>query len=62
MKTVRDDGGGFVEVTLRRAAYDRLRSVLRRYTLCEESVEDSCWLAAFLAQLDRRDAEDFGVN
>jgi hypothetical protein len=61
MKAVNEENG-FVEITLRAAAYRHLRGVLRRYTLCEESADDSLWLERFLADLDRRDAEDIGTN
>jgi hypothetical protein len=61
MKAIQDQHG-LVEITLRHEVYDRLRGVLRRYTLCEETDADSMWLERFLDDLDRRDAEDLGVN
>lgn len=62
MKAVQRKDNGLVEILLRATVYDHLRSVLRRYTLCEETADDYRWLETFLADLDRRDAEDAGVN
>jgi hypothetical protein len=53
---------GFVEILLRATVYDHLRGVLKRYTICEETADDSTWLETFLADLERRDAEDIGTN
>ena len=62
MKAVQHQETGFVEILLRAAVYRHLRGVLLRYTLCEETVDDAEWLGRFLADLERRDAEDIGTN
>lgn len=61
-RTVEHRSDGLVEILIRASVYDHLRSVLRRYTLCEETADDYAWLERFLADLDRRDAEDCGTN
>lgn len=62
VKAVQRNDNAFVEITLRADVYRHLRGVLHRYTLCEETADDSAWLERFLADLEQRDAEDLGVN
>jgi hypothetical protein len=61
MKAVNEENG-FVEITLRATAYQHLRGVLRRCANGDDSADDGVWLERFLADLDRRDAEDIGTN
>jgi hypothetical protein len=56
------ESGGFVEITLRADVYEHLRETLRRYANGQERWDDFVWIARFLADLDRKDAEDLGVN
>jgi len=62
MKAVQQKETGFVEILLRASVYAHLREVLGRYASCSETADDSLWLETFVANLDRRDAEDLGVN
>jgi hypothetical protein len=62
MKAAHRTGTGFVEITLREPVYEHLVSVLDRFTKAEEIADDYEWLARFLGDLKRRDAEDAGVN